>query len=122
MDSGVDLFFTLKQTALTYPTIVPYKNVQWVDGYDPDDKNITDWEVYDWYFYDAVNSSWPQWYIGDSDTLIEYAEFYGDGYCYMSIDDGWAQFCGTLSIDNGNWTGVYVNLFFEALYNPLDKK
>lgn len=119
MDSGVDLYFTLKQTSLTYPTIVPYKNVQYIDAdsnyLDVNDKNITDWENYDWYLYDEFNVTWPQWYIGDSTTLIEFAEFFGDGYCYMSLEEGWASFCGYVSIDNGNWTGIYVNLFFDAI-------
>lgn len=115
LNSGVDLFFNLEFTSNDYPSVMPYKNVQWYAQLFPDDDDSYEC----WYLYDDATGLYPVWSPDGSSPLISDCMWYGLGYTYLGISQGYGYFLGATTYDDGSEGWLYATLTFDALFDPF---
>lgn len=115
LNSGVDLLFRLSDPGAQWPDVVPYKNVMWYSEVFPDDDD----EYTCWYLYDSDNETYPKWSPDGSEPLISFAQFYGAGFSYIGINDGYGYFAAYADYTDGSGGWFYAHLNFTPLFNPF---
>lgn len=118
MNSGIDLLFEVSDTTSDYPDLLPYSNAQWYAQLFPGDND--DYKC--WYLYDSKNEEYPNWSPDGSAPLIDYAMFYGNGYSYIGLNEGYGSLYVSLDFMDGTSGWSFIYLSFQPLFNPFEEK
>lgn len=115
MNSGVDLVFTVDDPTKSDANIIPFTNCVWYEDLYPE----YDDEYECWYLYDTATQTYPMWSPDGSEPYITYAMFYGVGYSYIMMKEGYGYFTIAADYDNGKSGWCDVVLTFDPKFDPF---